>query len=39
MEWKEIKDRLTEVKNRFDKSIKCLNQNRNIREGTINKHA
>jgi len=39
MEWKEIKVRLTEVKNTFDKSFKCLNQNRNIQDGTINKHA
>jgi len=39
MEWIEIKDRLTEVKNTIDKSLKCLNQNRNIQEGTINKHA
>jgi len=36
---KERKNRLTEVKNTFDKSFKCLSQNRNIQEGTINKHA
>jgi len=39
MEWKEIKDRLTEVKNTFNKFFKCLNKNRNIQEGTITKHA
>ena len=39
MEWQNINATLIEIKENFDKSYKCLAQNRNISNGTISRHA
>jgi len=39
MEWEAIRDRIIEIKVTFDKSYKCLSQNRDIQKNTVNKHA
>jgi hypothetical protein len=39
MDWQEIRKELKEIKVNFDKSYKCITQNREVRQSTLNKHA
>jgi len=39
MEWEQLTLHIRELKDTFDKSYKCINQNRPIHKDTINKHA
>jgi len=39
MDWQEMKDELKEIKTTFDKSYRCMTQNREVQQDTLNKHA
>jgi len=39
MEWEQLTQRIREIKETFDKSYKCVSQNRNIQKDTLNRHA
>lgn len=39
MEWEQLSQEIREIKEKFDKSYKCVSQNRNIQKDTLNRHA
>ncbi|XP_054742563.1 putative uncharacterized protein DDB_G0286901 [Anastrepha obliqua] len=39
MEWEQLTLNIRELKEKFDKSYKCVSQNRSIQKDTLNKHA